>query len=194
MNVLGVADLSSATNLNESLTTVHGITPNADSTTPPVTINLNNTVEEFLSSRPALFNPSLLSTRAKELGGLDNGNILELVHIHNHVLDEVGAGAEIGIENDEEVAFGLGECIPQVTCLLQVGLVVASDVVESIAFGKALHRVKTAIIEDPHLEIAVCKLLHMLIGVLQDFQRLMTARKVDVNKGKLVRGIGMLLE
>lgn len=118
MNILGMADLSSSSDFDKRFTTVYSIGADADGPTPAIAVDLDNTVEKFLSGGSTLFRPCLLGTGTEELRRLDDGNDLVLVHVGKDVLEEVMAGAEIGVENGKESSFGAREGISQVTGFL----------------------------------------------------------------------------
>ena len=177
-----MANFSSSSDFDKRFTTIYSIGPDANGPTPAITVNLDDTVEKLLSGRSTLFSPCLLDTGTEELRRLNDGDILVLVHVWKDILEEVMTGTEIGVEDGKESSFGAREGISQVASFLEVGFVVAGDVIEPITLGKALHAIQTTIVEHPNLEIGIIKLLYVLVSVFEDLKGLVATREVDIDE------------
>jgi hypothetical protein len=100
-----------------------------------------------------------------------------------HILENVGAGAEVGVEDEEEVALSAGEGVAKIASFLEVRPVVSADVVETVCCGKTLDRVHGTIVENPDFEVGVVDLGNVLVGIFQDFDGFLAAGKVNVDRG-----------
>ena len=99
-----------------------------------------------------------------------------------HILEDVGTGAEVGVEDEEEIALGACEGVAKIASFLQVRPVVSADVVETICCGETLDRVHSTIVENPDFEIGVVDLGNILVSILQDFDGLLAAGKVNIDR------------
>jgi hypothetical protein len=144
---------------------------------PIITTDLTDTIEELLRRTSALFHPGLLWTRPEELGRLEDGNVGALAQKRQGLLEEVGAWAEIGVEDREEFARRDGESVAEIASFLQVAPILAADVVEPVSLRKLLDGVQAPVVEDVDPVVGVRKSSDMLVCVGENFERLSAAGK-----------------
>lgn len=101
------------------------------------------------------------------------------------LLKEVRTRAEVCVEDGEERSICASKCVAEVACLLQMRSVVAQDVVEAklLRRRKLLDGIRCAIVKDPDFGFPLGPLqrFHVIPGVLENFHRLHTDRKIDVD-------------
>jgi hypothetical protein len=72
---------------------------------PMIAVHLDHAGEKLLHGAAALLDPGLLIARPEELRGLNNRNVGFFAHEGEDLLEEVVAGAEVGVEDGEEPRF-----------------------------------------------------------------------------------------
>lgn len=193
VDILREPDLRRTANLLKSSTTIQGITPDTNTRTPPIPVNLNNAVEQLLRRASPLLDPGLLVSDAEELWALHDRDLLIVELLDHQFLEEVRAGTEIRVEDGKEFAAGPGECPPQVARLLQPGAVIAHGVVEAVALCQLADCRIGTIIHDMHLDLVrgPVELRDVFPCVVQNLDLLGANWQVDVHywRGLSVDGV-----
>ena len=99
-----------------------------------------------------------------------------------HITEDVGPRTKVGVKNEEEISTGAGEGVSEISCLLEFWSIVAANVVETIGCGQAFDRIHTAVVQNPDLDIGVVNLGDIFVRVFEDFEGLLAAGQVDVNR------------
>lgn len=185
MHILRETNLSSTAHLFESSAPVHGITADANGGTPPVSVDLHDTIEKLLGSSSALLNPSLVIRNSEVLRTLNDGGLVIGHVLDNQLPEEIRTRAEISVKDGKEVTLCAGEGPTEVTGLTKAGAVIADNVVETVGFSERANRVRGAIVKDIDLELGggPVELDDVLVGVLQNLKRLGAAGEVDIDSG-----------
>lgn len=186
VNILREANLGRATHIDQSRAAVQRIAADADAGAPSITVDLHHAVKQLLRGTRPLLDPRLLVRDAKELGALHNGNLVVVEVLDNQLVEEVGPGAKVGVENGKVVAVGARKGPTQVARLLEAGAVVAHQVVEAVALGELLDRLLGAVVEDVHAQSVgrPVELRDVLPGVVKDLELLGADGQVDVDGGR----------
>jgi hypothetical protein len=101
----------------------------------------------------------------------------------NQLEEEIGAGTEISIVDDEEISRTFGECVSHVSCLFKLRSVLAAHVGESITFAEIFDFWLGSIVqnEDLHFSGDVFEFGDVLPGVIEDFERLFADGQEDID-------------
>jgi hypothetical protein len=118
-------------------------------------VDLDDPVEQFLCRTGALLDPGLLRAWMEELGRLYDGDSRVVIHVWQHFVQEFSTGAEICVEDGEEIALSPSKGPSQIAGFLKVRFVVAAETGESVSFGECLDRVETSIVVGVDLEVQV---------------------------------------
>lgn len=195
MHILRETNLSSTANLFESSAPVHGIGTDANGSTPLVSVDLNDTIEKLLGSAGTLLDPSLIVSDSEVLRTLHDGGLVIRHVLDDELTEEIRAGAEIGVEDSKVVAVGAGESPAEVTGLAKTRTIVANDVVEAVRFSQGTNGIGSAVVEDIDLELGgrPVELDDVLVGVLENLDRLRAAGEIDVDSRSSLVSDGELL-
>lgn len=196
VHVFREAYLGSATHFDKGLSAVDCVAADTNRGTPFVSVGLHNPVEELLDGASALLHPGLLITHAEELRRLHYGGFGVSQVIGQEFAQEIRSRAEVGVEDDEEVAVGLCKSPAQIPCLPEPRFVISSDVVETIQLSECSNRLQTTIIQDVNAELPgkVVKSTDVSVGVFQHFQRLPASWQVYVHSRGVLWQRLMILE
>jgi hypothetical protein len=183
MNVFREANLGSTTDFDQRSATIDSIATHTDRSAPAITVDLHDSVEQFLNGTRTLLNPGLLIKNTEELRGLNNGNFVISKHSRHQLFQKVRTRTKIGVENGEEVSGCACERPTKVASFLEARTVLAENVVETIALSKRLYRFHGAIIHYMNLNFPSwpLQLTNVFVRVVEDLEWLFATRQVDID-------------
>lgn len=96
---------------------------------------------------------------------------------------KVPARAEVCIKDDKIISISPCERPSEIAGFFESRTIIAYNIIEPESLSKVPHGLFVAIIKDPDLNgTRVHQLLHILPGVLEDFQRLRTDWQEDIDR------------
>lgn len=120
--------------------------------------------------------------RAEELRRLNDPQFGVGVHVRQHVIEHVRAGAEVGVEHLDELTNAAPEAVEHIAGLLHFALVGAAEVDEAELLGHGLDGGVALVVQDVHRQWpAVAKRTDVLPRVTQQFDRLAADRQEHVD-------------
>ena len=185
VHVLGVGDQGRAALRLQRGPPVHRRGPDAGGRAEAVAADLDGPVEHLLHRPGRVLQPRLVGTLPEELGGLDDGQG-RVVHIGQGLGQEVGPGHEVGVQDEDELAGGLGKGVAQVAALLVHPLAGPPDVGQPEGGGQVLGLVRRPVVEDVRLDRAGVggqQRANGCPGVPQHLDRLAADRQENVHAG-----------
>src|SRR5262249_56778270 len=99
--------------------------------------HVDSAVEELLDRARGALHPGLPAVGTEELGSLDDRQV-GVIEVGQRLGKEVRSGREVSVENDEELAAGIGERVPQVARLLVLAAIGADGGAEAKPDGLRL--------------------------------------------------------
>ncbi len=118
VHVLGVRDERRAALRFQRGPPVHRGGAHADGRAEPVPGHLDRAVEHLLDRAGRPLDPGLPAVLPRKYCGVCTIAIGRVVHVGQRLGQEVAARREVGVQDDDELAVGAGERVPQVAALL----------------------------------------------------------------------------
>ena len=195
MNILREPNLSRPSHLFQCRPAIHSITPNTNRRPPLIPVDLHHAIKQLLRRARTLLNPRLLVRDPKELRTLHNRRLVIRQMLHNNLPQKVRPRTEIRIKNRKEIPLRPRKRPPQIPRLAQPRPVLPHHVPKSIPFRQCPYRRLVPIIQYPHFELRCGPVQphDVLVGILQDLDRLRAARQVHVHGRRRILRDGELL-
>ena len=149
----------------------------------PVAGHLHRPVEHLLDRAGGVLDPRLRRALPEELGGLDDSGHW-VVHVGEGLGQEVGPRREVRVEDDQVLAAGAGEGVPQVAALLIGAQIGPADVAETERLRRRAGLVARPVVEDVGLgapRVGRDELEDRVPGAAEHLDRLAADRQVDVD-------------
>ncbi len=183
VEVLAVVDLGEAADPGQCGAAVEGVGAAADGAVLGVPGGLDPAVEDLLGGSGGPFEPGHVGVGVEALRALDDAD-LGVVEVGHQVVQEVGAGAEVGVEDGDDLAGAFGQAVVEVAGLLEAAAVGAGAVLEAVGLGESAHLGAVGVVEDEDGEFAgPADGGGVAVGVVEDGQRFAGGGQQEVHAG-----------
>lgn len=148
--IFGVGDGDGPADGFEGCAAVDGVAAGTHADAPFLATDLHDAVVILQHGPRSLLHPCLFRRGAEVLRCLKDGSVGVGHHVRDRLEEELRTGAEVRIEDGEELAGGLREGVTQITRFLEFWAIRSNHVGEAESLRHVLNRLVGAIMEDKY--------------------------------------------